>query len=280
MPELPEVETVRSSIEHQIVGSKIRKVLIYQHQLRQLIPHNLKKTLVGQKICCVKRRGKYLLLSITHGSIIIHLGMSGRLLVLPNKHQRDKHEHVTLVLTNGKSLCFIDPRRFGLFLWTNQTEHPLLKKLGKEPLAQDFTSDHLFQLSRKRKTTIKQFIMDNRIVTGIGNIYASEILFAAKILPMIPAKKISKKQYQILVTKIKNILKLAIKRRGTTFRDYVDGSGIRGNFQKHLKVYGREGKPCLVCKTPLATTRLGQRSTVYCPKCQHGEPRSKSLPSL
>lgn len=268
MPELPEVETVRLSIAPQIIGSRISKVLVYQPKLRQLVPHNLAKKLTGQKIGSVTRRGKYLLLRTSRGTIIIHLGMSGRLLILPTKHQRDQHEHITIFLDNGKALCFIDPRRFGLFLWTDKKEHPLLKKLGKEPLATDFTSDYLFQLSRKRKITIKQFIMDNRVVTGIGNIYASEILFAAKISPTLPAKKINKKQAQILVAKTKSILKLAIKKRGTTFRDYVDGSGARGNFQKFLKVYGRNGEPCLICKTPLSSTRLGQRSTVYCPQCQ------------
>lgn len=275
MPELPEVETVRSSIASRIIGSKISKVLVYQPKLRQLISRNLKKILTGQKILSITRRGKYLLLHTTCGTIIIHLGMSGRLLILPTKHQRNKHEHVTVFLDNGKALCFIDPRRFGLFLWTDKSEHPLLKKLGKEPLAQDFTGDYLFQLSRKRKITIKQFIMDNHIVTGIGNIYASEILFAAKIPPTLPANKISKKQAQILVAKTKSILKLAIKKRGTTFRDYVDGSGMHGNFQKYLKVYGRDGEPCLICKTPLSSTRLGQRATVYCPKCQKGNKKQQ-----
>lgn len=270
MPELPEVETVRSSIESHIVGTQIVDVKVRQYKLRQLIPKNLKSILVGQYFSNVLRRGKYLLLTTTNGTLIIHLGMSGNLLILPIKHLPSKHEHVIISLSNKKSLCLIDPRRFGLLTWTNKNlaQHPLLKKLGKEPLTRDCNGDYLYTQAQTRKISIKQFIMDNRVVTGIGNIYASEILFAAKILPTLPANKISKKHYQILAAKTKSILKSAIKNRGTTFRDYVDGSGKNGNFQNKLKVYGRNGKQCLICNNKLHTIRISQRSTIFCPKCQ------------
>jgi formamidopyrimidine-DNA glycosylase len=204
--------------------------------------------------------------------------MSGRLLVKDITPKRTKHEHVTMTLSNGKLLSLIDPRRFGLVLWIKTLNHPVLKKLGKEPLTKDFSHDYLYNAAQKRKITIKQLIMDNRIVAGIGNIYASEALFAAKIYPLTPANKLNSKQCQILVTKIKSILKSAIKNRGTTFRDYVDGSGMSGNFQKYLKVYGRENQPCKSCRTKLQNIKIGQRNTIYCLKCQNQG--NESQPSL
>jgi len=268
MPELPEVTTICTDLRSRIVTQRIVAVATSRLKLRHPLPQKLPAALIGQTILKVNRRGKYLLIKTTHGMMIIHLGMSGSLVIKPSDHIPAKHEHVTITLANQQSLCLIDPRRFGLFLWTKQKSHPLLEKLGKEPLAPNFNEKYLYQIAKKRKTTIKQLIMDNHVVTGIGNIYASEILFAAKISPFYPANKLSTKQCQWLVKNIKNILRFAIKKRGTTFRDYVDGRGQSGNFQKYLKVYGRENKSCLRCKKTLTAINIGQRKTVYCPNCQ------------
>ena len=204
------------------------------------------------------------------GTLIIHLGMSGNLQIKPKNHLIAKHEHVNIVFTNNLSLCYIDPRRFGTILWTaeNPLEHRLLKNLGPEPFAKNFTADYLFNTAKSRHCSIKQFIMNSNIVAGIGNIYANEALFAAKINPLQKANKISLSRYQKLVKEIKKILKHAIKHGGTTIKNHIDSSGKKGSFQNKLKVYGKYNQLCPNCKTKLTHTKLGQRATVFCSNCQ------------
>jgi formamidopyrimidine-DNA glycosylase len=196
--------------------------------------------------------------------------MSGSLRILASGSPPEKHDHMDIVLNTGKSLRLTDPRRFGAILWTeiNLQQHKLLKNLGPEPLEKAFAGDYLFEISRKRKVAIKQFIMNSNIVVGVGNIYANEALFDAKINPQLSAGKLSRTQCAQLVKSTKKILRLAIKTGGTTIRNFVNGDGKPGYFIQRLKVYGRGKLPCKECKTSLKLLRMGQRATVYCPKCQ------------
>jgi formamidopyrimidine-DNA glycosylase len=270
MPELPEVETTRRGIEPYLVQQTIAEIIIRDHRLRWPIDLTLPKYLPGQTIQQISRRGKYLLLHCTDGVLIIHLGMSGNLRILKNHSAADKHDHVDIILTNGICLRFNDPRRFGCVLWTdtNPLLHPLLKNLGPEPLTKSFNSNYLYQNSRDRSAAIKLFIMDAKIVVGVGNIYANEALFQAGIHPKKAAKKIHKESYEKLTQTIKHVLKAAIKQGGTTLRNFITSDGQPGYFKQHLQVYDRGGLPCLQCQTKLREIRLGQRATVYCPKCQ------------
>ena len=271
MPELPEVETTRCGIEPNIVGQTIERVVIRQPRLRWPVPLQLRKILPGMTIQQVSRRGKYLLLHTTAGTIIMHLGMSGSLRILSTDTSPEKHDHIDIVFTNHKVLRFRDPRRFGAMLWTEDDPslHPLLRSLGPEPLSRKFTGDYLFQRSRGRKVSIKTFIMDSKVVVGVGNIYANEALFRAGIRPTRRAELISKGHYQDLVSSIKTVLKAAIKQGGTTLRDFTDGEGKPGYFRLSLQVYGRAGEPCKNCHGKIKQIRQGQRATYYCPHCQH-----------
>ncbi|EKE01751.1 MAG: formamidopyrimidine-DNA glycosylase [uncultured bacterium] len=271
MPELPEIETIYRGIEPAILNQRISAVVVINHQLRWPIPKKLPQVLTGQHIKAIQRRGKYLLLKTQTGTLIIHLGMSGNLQLKPQNHTLAKHEHVNIVFSNGLALCYIDPRRFGAILWTDKDplQHKLLKNLGPEPLDRDFTAKHLFDRAKRCHSSIKQFIMNSKVVVGVGNIYANEALFAAKINPLCKASSVSLERYQLLTKKIKAILRYAIKHGGTTLRDYSDSRGQKGSFQNKLKVYGRQGQLCVNCKTKLKQIRLGQRSTVFCPSCQN-----------
>lgn len=271
MPELPEVETISRGISPQILKRKISSVLVRNHKLRWPIPKNLPQILIGQSIQKIHRRGKYILLETKAGTLIIHLGMSGNLQIKPKEHVLDKHEHVNIVFGDKLALCYNDPRRFGAILWTaeNPLEHLLLKNLGIEPLEKDFTARYLFDRSKRSRCAVKQFIMDSKVIVGVGNIYANEALFAAKINPLQKTNSISYKSYQLLTKKIKELLRLAIKCGGTSIKDYIDSQGKKGSFQNKLKVYGRQGQLCVNCKTKLASIHLGQRSTVFCPRCQN-----------
>lgn len=270
MPELPEVETILRGISPAFTNQKIVDVIIRAQRLRWPIPKNLKQKLLDQVVTNISRRGRYLLLETRAGTVIIHLGMSGKLQVLPKDHLLTKHEHLNIVFENSRALCYIDPRRFGAILWTegNPLQYPLLANLGLEPFDPNFNGEYLLTQARNRKICIKQFIMNNSVVTGVGNIYANEALFRSKIYPFVPAKAISKKQFQTLAINIQKILKQAIENSGTTLRDYATSEGKSGAFQKLLQVYGRNGKPCQRCKTILQQQRIGQRSTVFCPRCQ------------
>jgi formamidopyrimidine-DNA glycosylase len=270
MPELPEIETICRGINPVILKQKTKSVIVRNHKLRWPIPKKLPQILIGQTIQKIKRRGKYILLETKTGTLIIHLGMSGNLQIKPKNHVLAKHEHVNIVFANGLALCYEDPRRFGAILWTDKDplEHSLLKNLGLEPLDRNFTAKYLFSRSKNRRITVKQFIMDSKVVVGVGNIYASEALFAAKINPLRKANNITLQNYQLLVKKIKEILRSAIKNRGTTFRDHRDSQGKKGSFQNKLKVYGRQGQPCVDCRKILKHKRIGQRATVFCVYCQ------------
>jgi len=270
MPELPEVETICRGLATQILQQPISKVLIRQPQLRWEIPKIITSTLPGVCFMSITRRGKYLLLETKAGTLIIHLGLTGNLRVLPENHPFQPHEHLRIYFTSQKALCFIDPRRFGACLWTKNDSslHPLIASLGQEPLTPEFNCDLLVTKIKNRKTPIKQLLMDSHVVTGIGNIYASEALFLARIHPLTPAKNLTNAHCTTLVTVIKQVLSAAIEQGGTTIRDYINSEGQSGHFQQKLNVYGRTKQPCQNCQTPIEEIRLGQRSTFYCPKCQ------------
>jgi formamidopyrimidine-DNA glycosylase len=270
MPELPEVETTLRGIQPFVKSQKIIDVIVRHPSLRWPIPGNINKVLKNQVINDIQRRGKYLLFKTKLGTLILHLGMSGSLRVLNNAEPPQKHDHIDVKLANHYILRLRDPRRFGAFLWTEQdpNEHSLLKNLGPEPLNSEFTAQYLWQKLQNRKAPIKSLIMDSKMVVGVGNIYATEALFAAGIHPLLPAQNLSLEKCSVLVKEIKKILRAAIKQGGTTLKDFQHGEGKPGYFKLHLKAYGRDGLPCLKCSNPLKEIRLGQRSTVYCPKCQ------------
>lgn len=270
MPELPEVETTRRGIAPHLLGRRIKNLEIRQRRLRWPIPLSLIKALPGQTIHAIERRAKYLLIHTEPGSALLHLGMSGSLRVLDQHTPPDKHDHYDWLLDSGKILRFTDPRRFGCLLWQPVGKlHPLLHKLGPEPLSDDFDGELLWQRSRGRSSAVKTFIMDQAIVVGVGNIYAAEALFAAGIHPNRKAGSVSRERYALLATEIKRILEHAITRGGTTLRDFISPDGAPGYFEQELIVYGRAGEPCRVCGSPVRSMTLGQRSTFFCANCQH-----------
>jgi len=269
MPELPEVETTRRGIAPHLIGRRIEALKIRQPHLRWPIPSALRRKLPGQRVDAVERRAKYLLVHTAAGSALLHLGMSGSLRVLPGTTPAGKHDHVDWLLDSGKLLRFTDPRRFGSQLWQAPgTLHPLLARLGPEPLDSSFDGAHLWRTSRGRAASVKTFLMDQHVVVGVGNIYVSEALFAAGIRPGRAAGSISLARYDHLADGIKRILGYAITRGGTTLRDFLSPDGEPGYFEQELFVYGRAGQPCKVCATPIRSVVLGQRSTFYCPTCQ------------
>ena len=274
MPELPEVETTRRGIEPHLAGRRIAAVTLRRSDLRWPIPPEISERLPGQVIDSVERRAKYLLIHTAAGSAMLHLGMSGLLRVLPPDAPVGKHDHVDIVLEGtaeqrGRVLRFTDPRRFGSLLWQPFGElHPLLAALGPEPLTDAFDGDTLWRGSRGRSAAVKLFLMDNANVVGVGNIYASETLFAAGIDPRRAAGKVSRERYASLAAEVKRILAWAIERGGTTLRDFLNPDGAPGYFFRELNVYGRAGEPCKVCGTPIKQAVLGQRSTFWCPRCQ------------
>lgn len=269
MPELPEVETTRRGIAPHIVGRKVDRVVLRRADLRWPIPTAVAALLPGQRIDAVERRAKYLLIQSQAGTAIVHLGMTGVLRVLPDDTPPNKHDHVDIVLDSGDMLRFTDPRRFGSLLWQGPFEtHELLKNLGPEPLTDDFDGDTLWSASRNRSAAVKTLLMDNAVVVGVGNIYASEALFAAKIDPRRKAGTVSRARYARLATEVKRILAYSIERGGTTLRDFLAPDGAPGYFFQELFVYGREGQPCKVCGTGVRNVTLGQRSTFYCARCQ------------
>lgn len=269
MPELPEVEVSRLGISPHIEGQMIRQVRVHDERLRWPVPVQVKQV-EGHKLERVSRRAKYLLLETAAGTLILHLGMSGALRVVPKSTSLKKHDHIEIEFEHGQTLRLNDPRRFGALLFTEQrvSDHKLLAQLGPEPLTDQFDGEHLFARSRGRSQSIKTFIMDNKVVVGVGNIYANEALFKAGINPKRAAGKVSKKRFQRLAPLIKQTLAEAIEQGGTTLRDFTNVDGAPGYFAQKLQVYGRGGKRCVACKGQLKEIRLGQRSTVYCPQCQ------------
>lgn len=270
MPELPEVETTRRGIEPHVRGVEVSEVIVRRRDLRQPVSNDL-SAIEGRRVTGVGRRSKYLLLSIDDGStVLMHLGMSGSLRVISPGDDWKKHDHVGISLKNGKQLRFHDPRRFGLVLRLtgDPMAHRLLKDLGPEPLGDDFTAAHLVAACANRKAAIKLVIMDAKVVVGVGNIYASEALFRAGILPRTPAKRVSKPRLAKLVAAIRAVLTDSIEEGGTTLRDFLNSDGEPGYFKQRLFVYDRKGEPCRVCGTAIRQAVIGQRSTYWCPKCQ------------
>lgn len=270
MPELPEVETTRSGIASYIVGKRVREVNIRTAQLRLPISIELANELPGQIINAVERRAKYLLLRANTGTAILHLGMTGNLRWLTAPTEPGRHDHLDIVFHDASLLRFHDPRRFGLALWTRDPplDHPVLCTLGPEPLGEEFDGEYLYRRARGRSVALKSFLMDQHIVVGVGNIYASEALFLAGIHPAHPAQNVAQERYTRLAAIIRQLLTAAIAQGGTTFRDFHDATGRPGYFQRALCVYGRAGDPCPKCGQPIRVTRHGQRSTFYCAQCQ------------
>ena len=271
MPELPEVETTKKGIAPYVVGETVKDIIVRQRQLRWPIPATLKRSFKDQLIGKLRRRAKYLLFYTDNGCMILHLGMSGSLRVINDNTPHEKHDHVDIVFESGYLLRFRDPRKFGSIHWTKDDplDHKLINHLGPEPLSEEFNTDYLYDRSRKRSQAIKTFIMDSRIVVGVGNIYASEALFRAGIKPTQKTGKVSKARYEKLVNEIKNVLSESIEKGGTTLRDFLNGDGKPGYFSQELNVYNREGEPCNKCKKKIKMIRLGQRSTFYCSNCQN-----------
>ncbi|PKH23579.1 DNA-formamidopyrimidine glycosylase [Enterobacterales bacterium CwR94] len=269
MPELPEVETSRRGIEPHLVGETILHAVVRNGRLRWPVSAEI-HALSDQRVISVQRRAKYLLLELPTGWIIIHLGMSGSLRVLPEEIPPAKHDHVDLVMSNGKVLRYTDPRRFGAWLWSvDPLTSNVLAHLGPEPLSEDFTGDYLYEKSRKKKSPLKPWLMDNAVVVGVGNIYASESLFTAGISPERPVNSLSLEESLRLVETIKAVLLRSIEQGGTTLRDFLQTDGKPGYFAQELQVYGRAGEPCRACGTPIISAKHAQRSTFWCPNCQH-----------
>lgn len=270
MPELPEVEITRRGIAKLIRHKTVQQVIVRQPKLRWQIPSALQNELPGTQINQIKRRGKYILLRTQTGTVIIHLGMSGQLRVLPRAISPDKHDHVDFIFTDQSCLRFTDPRRFGSIHWitTQPLWHPLLQNLGPEPLSKQLTGDYLYQQAQKRTVPIKTFIMNSKVVVGVGNIYANEALFLAGIHPQKPAGKLSKINCQRLCDSIQIILKKAIQSGGTTLKDFYNSDGKPGYFKQQLNVYGKENEPCPQCHQKIKKMAINQRSSYYCPCCQ------------
>ncbi|MEX1031831.1 MAG: bifunctional DNA-formamidopyrimidine glycosylase/DNA-(apurinic or apyrimidinic site) lyase [Cellvibrionaceae bacterium] len=270
MPELPEVETTLRGIAPHLVNKRVQQVLVRQPHLRWPISADLSDLLVGQSLLGLRRRAKYLIFDFKNGSLILHLGMSGSLRIVPVNTAAQKHDHVDLLFSTDKCLRFTDPRRFGAVLWTDDAvdRHPLLRHLGPEPLTEAFNGEGLFQRSRGRRIAVKSFIMDSKIVVGVGNIYANEALFLAGIRPGRAAGRITRTEYRHLAEQTKHVLRKAIAAGGTTLRNFLGGDGKPGYFRQQLFVYGRGGENCLQCEIPLKSRRLAQRATVYCSQCQ------------
>ena len=270
MPELPEVETVRRGIGPHLTGETIERIVIRQWRLRWPISRALPKALPGQIIHAVDRRAKYLLIRLDAGCLIWHLGMSGSFRVLREPPPPGAHDHVDLCLANGAVLRFRDPRRFGSLHWTrgDPLHHRLLAELGPEPLGEAFDGAWLHARSRGRTGAVKSFLMDSRVVVGVGNIYASEALFEAGISPLRAAGRVSLARYQALSDAVRMVLGRSIDAGGTTLRDFTAVGGEAGYFARELKVYGRAGEACPRCGAQVRSRVIGQRSSFYCSRCQ------------
>jgi formamidopyrimidine-DNA glycosylase len=270
MPELPEVETACRGIAPHLIGQRIARVVVRERRLRWPVPAVLVRGLHGQVVRAVTRRAKYILIATDAGTAILHLGMSGSLRVVPCATPPGKWDHVDLALANGQCLRLRDPRRFGSLLWTttDADRHKLLRDLGPEPLGPDFTSDYLYQKAHGRRVAARDFLLNSRVVAGVGNIYANEALFLAGIRPGRAAGRIAREPCRQLVAAIRTTLERAIRAGGTTLRDFQNADGLPGYFQQTLNVYGRTGQPCPRCRTPIRALKLGQRSAFYCPQCQ------------
>lgn len=270
MPELPEVETTRRGLAPLVEGRRIGAVRVRQRKLRWPVADQL-DTLGGSTVRALQRRAKWLLWRFDHGSLLWHLGMSGSFRGWSEAPAPGRHDHVDLTIHGGRTIRYTDPRRFGAVLWQpgdDPLAHPRLAGLGPEPLADSFDGDWLWRNSRGRRGSVKQFIMDGAVVVGIGNIYAAEALFAAGIHPRRAAGRVSRQRYRVLAEAVRHTLGRAIEVGGTSLRDFTAGDGTPGYFGQELQVYGRAGKPCPVCRRALKGAVIGQRATVWCPRCQ------------
>jgi len=267
MPELPEVETTKNGLEKFLNNKRITKVVILNPNLRWTVDQSIKSKINNQTIRSFSRRGKYILINLDKGYLMIHLGMSGKINVVDVNEPLQKHDHFLLYFKN-KVMRFNDPRRFGSIFYLKDLNHSLLNNLGVEPLEDSFHKNYLFENSRKKTQNVKSFIMDSKIVVGVGNIYACESLFTTGINPKTTASKISKQRYINLTNNIKRVLIKAIKAGGTTLQDFAKVDGKPGYFSQELSVYGRENENCYNCNGKIKRIVQNQRSTFYCPKCQ------------
>jgi formamidopyrimidine-DNA glycosylase len=270
MPELPEVETTRRGVLPHVANRRVKAMHVYDHRLRWPVPRELPALVAGRTIDTVDRRSKYLLFRLGGDTLLVHLGMTGSLRVFTALPPRRLHDHVDLVLDDGTTLRYHDPRRFGAMLWlpAGAGVHPLLAALGPEPFDPAFDAAYLHRETRRRSAAIKLALMDNHLVVGVGNIYANEALFRAGIRPTIAARRMTRPRLARLVDVVRQTLSEAIAKGGSTLRDYVDSHGEPGYFQLDYYVYGREGLPCRVCGTTLKSRPLGGRATTWCPICQ------------
>ncbi|HEY8521449.1 MAG TPA: bifunctional DNA-formamidopyrimidine glycosylase/DNA-(apurinic or apyrimidinic site) lyase [Gammaproteobacteria bacterium] len=269
MPELPEVETTRRGLAPHVIGKRIARVDVRERRLRWPVSPDLPRRLAGRRVERLDRRAKYLLFGTDDGTLLVHLGMSGSLCYLRADAPLKPHDHVDIRFDDGSLLRFNDPRRFGTLQLTSAPErHRLLRGLGPEPLGEDFTADYLQRAARGRRVTIKQLLMNGRVVVGVGNIYANEALYRAGIHPARPAGRVSRMKLERLVTAVRDVLSDAIGNGGTTLRNFVGGDGRPGYFRQALRVYERDGEPCRRCGARIRRMVLGQRATYYCPRCQ------------
>lgn len=275
MPELPEVETTLRGLRPHLIDRTLVGWTLRNASLRW--PVELPESLCGQRFVDARRRAKYLLFELETGCLIVHLGMSGSLRLVPLGTAPAKHDHLDLDLSDGWLLRYNDPRRFGSVHWQSHAEEAqngpqwLLRNLGPEPLSNEFHGGYLKSAARKRSGAVKNFIMDGQVVVGVGNIYANEALFWSGIRPTVPAQRVTRRAYDSLADNIRRVLREAIRMGGTTLRDFVGSNGEPGYFKQSLAVYGREAQPCCICAAPLKGLRIGQRASVYCPNCQRAQ---------
>jgi len=268
MPELPEVETAKNGVMPYLKGFVIEKIVVRQPKLRWQVSPELSQ-LSQVKVIDLSRRAKYLIIHTTQGYIIGHLGMSGSVRIVPYDSPVDKHDHLDIVMNNGKILRYNDPRRFGAWLWTaSLDEFHLFLKLGPEPLSNEFNGGYLFRKSRKKSTALKTFLMDNTVVVGVGNIYANEVLFQCGLHPLKIAGRLTRNQCDRIAEAVKIELTRAIKQGGTSLKDFVQPDGRPGYFAQSLQVYGHKGEPCVKCGTKIESLVIGQRNSYFCPHCQ------------
>jgi formamidopyrimidine-DNA glycosylase len=270
MPELPEVETTRRGLAPLVVGRSVAATHVYDRRLRWSVPSSLARRLAGRTIDAIDRRSKYLLFRSRADTLLVHFGMTGSLRALTDPPPRGKHDHLDIVLDSGVTLRYHDPRRFGAVLWlpSPAEAHPLLARLGVEPFDPACNAEYLHDAMRARSAAIKLALMDNHLIVGVGNIYASESLFRARIRPTTQANRVSKARLGRLVAEVRATLTDAIAKGGSTLRDYVDSRGEPGYFQLGYAVYGRAGLPCKVCGAAIRQIRQGGRATCFCPNCQ------------
>jgi formamidopyrimidine-DNA glycosylase len=276
MPELPEVEVTRRALAPFVEGGTVTRVEVRERRLRWPVPKPLARMLTGQRIDRLERRGKYLLWRFAHGTLISHLGMTGTWRVHEQAPPAGKHDHLDVEVSDGRravTLRLTDPRRFGAVLWHTPKSgelhrHPLLAPLGVEPFAPEFDGAWLFRHTRGRSAAIKQLLLTGAVVVGVGNIYASESLFRARIHPRTPARRLSRARCDRLAAAVREVLAEAIAVGGSTLRDFVGADGAQGYFTLEARVYDRAGLPCGVCGTPIRRSVQGQRATYFCPRCQ------------